>query len=70
MWLTCLQQEVQLEHTRRQHMVRHEAPVPERSLSPVQVSWQMDTAQALQVLRHASCLHIKLELLLMHPACI
>ena len=38
--LIYLQQEVQLEHTRKQHVVPHEAPVPERKFSPVQVSVQ------------------------------
>ncbi len=38
--LTLLQQEVQLEHTRKQHVVRHETSVPERRFSPVQVSLQ------------------------------
>ncbi len=38
--LTLLQQEIQLEHTCKQHVVPHEAPVPERNLSPVQVSLQ------------------------------
>ncbi|DBA76924.1 hypothetical protein WJX77_000140 [Trebouxia sp. C0004] len=32
------QQEIQLEHTRKQHVVQHEAPVPERILAPVQVA--------------------------------
>ncbi len=35
-----LQQEIQLEHTRKQHVVPHEASVPERVFSPVQVSLQ------------------------------
>ena len=38
--LTLLQQEVQLEHTRKQHVVPHETSVPERHFSPVQVSLQ------------------------------
>ena len=38
--LTLLQQEIQLEHTRKQHVVPHEAPVPKRNFSPVQVSLQ------------------------------
>lgn len=32
------QQEIQLEHTRKQHVVPHEAHVPERNFSPVQVA--------------------------------
>ncbi|KAA6420009.1 MAG: hypothetical protein FRX49_10031 [Trebouxia sp. A1-2] len=32
------QQEIQLEHVRKQHVVPHKAPVPERHLSPVQVA--------------------------------
>ena len=38
--LTLMQQEIQLEHTRKQHVVPHEAHVPERNFSPVQVSLQ------------------------------